>query len=139
MPPLFDDIAGSIVHFDKTGPMIRYDGETLHLSDLNPECHMHWRMSRGELLGIAARCMAAALDWRTRPALATRRKRMEEQMTGHAIVRTSPKGTPFVGTCTKCGLTGLTPRNMHDECPNVRGVSEDDALMEVLDPKGHAQ
>ena len=32
---------------------------------------------------------------------------MAEQM-GHTLVRTSPKGTPFVGRCTSCGERELS-------------------------------
>ena len=51
----------------------------------------------------------------------------------HALRRTSPKGTPFVGTCIQCGKVGLTTKDMQEECPNIRGLTEDEALLEVLD------
>jgi hypothetical protein len=50
---------------------------------------------------------------------------------GH-IERTSPKGRPFVGTCTACGTRGLTLANMNDECPNQRGVTQDEALIDAI-------
>jgi hypothetical protein len=52
----------STLYFDQTGPMIRYDGDMLYVSDLNPELETKWRMSRGELLKFAARCIRAALS-----------------------------------------------------------------------------
>lgn len=56
-------------------------------------------------------------------------------MNMHTIIRTSPKGqTDFVGTCSKCGLEGLTLDNMNDECENVRNVSQEQSLLEVVDP-----
>ena len=53
----------------------------------------------------------------------------------HVIDRTSPTGPgqKFVGTCRLCGLRGLTPANMNDECENVRGLSQEDALVEVIE------
>lgn len=47
----------------------------------------------------------------------------------HALERTSPKGGPFVGRCTKCGMTGLQMSAVLEPCENLRGMSEDDALM----------
>ena len=57
-------------------------------------------------------------------------------MTQHAIRRTSPKGLgqTFIGTCSKCGQEGLTLEDMdRDDCPNVRGISDEDALLEILE------
>ena len=53
----------------------------------------------------------------------------------HTLVRTSPKGQKFVGTCTKCGMEKLTFANMNDECPNVRNVTQEQSLLEVLNPQ----
>lgn len=54
--------------------------------------------------------------------------------TRHSLERTSPKGERFVGTCTLCGTTGLTTANLNDECPNQRGLTQDEALVEAIDP-----
>ena len=54
-------------------------------------------------------------------------------MATHAITRTSPKGEKFVGTCFKCGQTGLTIGDAMKECPNVRGLTQDEALLEAID------
>lgn len=35
----------------------------------------------------------------------------------HMAVRTSPKGEQFIGTCTKCGKTGLTTKTVNQNCP----------------------
>lgn len=54
----------------------------------------------------------------------------------HAINRTSPKGQPFLGTCYKCGKPGLTVSGaMSEECPNVRGLTQDEALIEAITGK----
>lgn len=52
----------------------------------------------------------------------------------HAIERTSPKGPgqPFIGTCRLCGLTGLKASAALEDCENVRGLSQEDALIEVI-------
>ncbi len=53
----------------------------------------------------------------------------------HALInRTSPKGQPFVGTCAACGKTGLTFANMKDECENQRGLTQEQALLEAIEP-----
>lgn len=59
----------------------------------------------------------------------------------HNLIRTSPKGLgqKFIGTCTLCGTPDLPSSAVHEECPNQRGLSEDDALVETLEilaPKG---
>jgi hypothetical protein len=56
-------------------------------------------------------------------------------MTRHLIVnRTSPKGQEFVGTCAACGTKGLTFETMNDECPNQRGMTRDQAILEAVNP-----
>jgi hypothetical protein len=54
-------------------------------------------------------------------------------MQQHAIHRTSPKGGPFIGTCSKCGRAGLTSADFFDdECPNVRGTTPDQDVLEAI-------
>ena len=50
----------------------------------------------------------------------------------HALIRTSPKGERFIGTCMKCGVSGLTIKDMGSPCENVAGMSDEDALLEAL-------
>jgi len=58
-------------------------------------------------------------------------------MAEHALHRTSPLGEKFVGTCSKCGKTGLTLKDMAlDECPNVRGTTPEQDLAEAINPDG---
>ena len=55
------------LHFDPAGPVMRYEAasETLHLDDLNPEQHMRWKLTRGELLRLGARMILQAIArWR---------------------------------------------------------------------------
>jgi hypothetical protein len=55
----------------------------------------------------------------------------------HPLVnRTSLKGAPFVGTCAACGMTGLTSATMQGECENVRGMTNEQALLEAIEPPG---
>ena len=49
------------IYFHNTGPLIRYDAETLHIEDLNPQQSMRWRMSRWEMFKIGVRSIVAAL------------------------------------------------------------------------------
>jgi len=51
----------------------------------------------------------------------------------HAIIRTSPKGQEFIGVCTKCGTENLRANQANERCENVRGVTQGQALMEILD------
>jgi hypothetical protein len=50
----------------------------------------------------------------------------------HAINRTSPIGTPFVGRCFLCGAEGLEMRDALKPCPNPGGVLQDDALLMAI-------
>lgn len=50
------------------------------------------------------------------------------------INRTSPKGGPFVGTCAACGKQGITDLQ-EDDCENVRGMTQEQALLEAVDPE----
>ena len=50
----------------------------------------------------------------------------------HSIERTSPKGEKFVGTCSLCGRQGLTILQSQDDCENLRGLTEDQALVEAV-------
>jgi len=53
----------------------------------------------------------------------------------HAVERTSPKGVgqDFVGTCALCGKPGLTFADMREPCENVRGLSQEEALIEAIE------
>ncbi len=52
----------------------------------------------------------------------------------HAIERTSPKGpgSPFIGTCRLCGTPGLRAEQVWEECPNQRGLTQDEAVIEAI-------
>ncbi|RWL14862.1 MAG: hypothetical protein EOR57_31445 [Mesorhizobium sp.] len=52
----------------------------------------------------------------------------------HAIERTSPEGEgqKFIGTCSLCGKPGLTFADMQEPCENVRGLTDDEALLEAV-------
>jgi hypothetical protein len=50
----------------------------------------------------------------------------------HSLKRTSPIGEAFAGTCTLCGTPNLTFADMNSECPNQRGLTQDDALLEAI-------
>ena len=54
----------------------------------------------------------------------------------HHIERTSPKGKgqKFIGTCRLCGATGLTFEDAAKPCPNPRGLTPDESLLEAIDP-----
>lgn len=50
----------------------------------------------------------------------------------HSLSRTSPKGGPFIGTCTKCGTKDIPLDQMHEHCPNPANLSNADALNVAL-------
>jgi hypothetical protein len=56
----------------------------------------------------------------------------------HAVERTSPKGPgqPFIGTCRLCGMAGLKASAAMEDCENVRGLSSDEAMIEVITGSG---
>lgn len=56
----------------------------------------------------------------------------------HSLERTSPKGPGqrFIGTCRLCGAPDLPASAMMEECPNQRGLTSDQALIEAIDPPG---
>jgi hypothetical protein len=47
----------------------------------------------------------------------------------HSLQRTSPKGQPFVGTCTKCGMTDIPLSKMREECANPANLTQEEALV----------
>ena len=51
----------------------------------------------------------------------------------HSLERTSPKGGPFIGYCTKCGMRELTASQLFDECVNPANLSDDDALLIAIE------
>jgi hypothetical protein len=50
----------------------------------------------------------------------------------HSLRRTSPKGQDFIGTCVNCGTPNLTFAAVREECPNQRGVTQDEAVIEAI-------
>jgi hypothetical protein len=56
------------------------------------------------------------------------------RMRHHAIIRTSAKGPgqPFIGTCSLCGASGLPSSAALEYCENVRNLTDDEALAEVI-------
>ncbi len=52
----------------------------------------------------------------------------------HCIERISPKGPgqPFIGTCRLCGTPGLRAEQALEECPNQRGLTADQAVVEAI-------
>lgn len=44
-----------------SGPLVNYVGDTLRISNLNPEKHIQWRMSRIEMLRLGWRCILTAV------------------------------------------------------------------------------
>lgn len=49
------------IFHDPTGPLVEYDNGYLRISDLNPESHTKWRMSRAEMVRFGWRCIVASL------------------------------------------------------------------------------
>ena len=50
----------------------------------------------------------------------------------HALIRTSPSGALFLGTCIQCGMKDLPMRAALEPCPNPRGLTSGAALLEVM-------
>jgi hypothetical protein len=56
----------------------------------------------------------------------------EQPSTTHALVRTSPKGGPFRGTCIQCEATDLPAEAAMQPCPNPGGRTQTQSLLTVL-------
>jgi hypothetical protein len=50
-----------VIFWTGAGPRLSYENGFLNIDDLNPEHHLHWRMSRWEMIKIGLRCVFAAL------------------------------------------------------------------------------
>lgn len=50
----------------------------------------------------------------------------------HALRRTSPKGQPFIGTCTLCGREGLRASQAAEYCENIIGLTQEQALVDAI-------
>lgn len=48
------------LYWHETGPLVKYDGEMLHIEDLNPQVKTKWHMSRMDMLRLGWRCILAA-------------------------------------------------------------------------------
>ena len=57
----------------------------------------------------------------------------------HSLRRTSPKGGPFIGTCTKCGVENIPLEKMHTPCANPANITQEEALMLAIKDSSHAQ
>lgn len=60
-----------------------------------------------------------------------------KEMQRHSLRRTNPKGIPFIGVCVLCGTEGLPLEAAISFCPNQRGLTEDEALIEAIVPNDH--
>ena len=49
----------------------------------------------------------------------------------HSLVRTSPKGGPFVGKCVLCGEEGLS-LSATRWCPNPQSITEEQAVLTAI-------
>ena len=69
---------------------------------------------------------------------AERAAELADKSRTHALIRTTPKGEPFLGTCLLCGTPALPMRAALEPCPNQRGLSQDEALTEAME-RDHEQ
>jgi hypothetical protein len=51
----------------------------------------------------------------------------------HSLERTSPKGQEFISTCRLCGTPNLPMSAVFEDCPNPRGLTEDESLLDVIE------
>lgn len=56
-------------------------------------------------------------------------------MAKHALNRTSPKGPgqKFIGTCFRCGTPNLPGEAINWDCPNTRGLTNEQAIVEAIE------
>lgn len=48
------------LYWHETGPLVNLIGGIFRVSSLNPEKHIQWRMSRGEMFRLGWNCIKAA-------------------------------------------------------------------------------
>ena len=53
----------------------------------------------------------------------------------HSLRRTSPKGGPSINVCVLCGEEELVPSDVFTPCPNQRGLTQTEALVEAVTGK----
>ena len=51
----------------------------------------------------------------------------------HALRRTSPKGELFIGTCMKCGKSGLRLGQLYERCANPGGMTQGETLLAAIE------
>ena len=51
----------TMIYWDKTGPLVRYENGVLLISDLTPEIKTKWRIGRLEMMCLAFRAFIAAV------------------------------------------------------------------------------
>lgn len=56
-------------------------------------------------------------------------------MMAHALTRTSPKGPgeKFIGTCMKCGQTGIPLSSIEDRCENPANLTQEETLIIAIE------
>jgi hypothetical protein len=61
----YDDTLSTTLLFDPSGPLVKYKrdafGEWLSIDDLNPEKHIHFRLTPWQLLRFGFKCIWAAI------------------------------------------------------------------------------
>lgn len=58
-------------------------------------------------------------------------------MITHSLERTSPYGEEFVGKCVLCGREGLPSGYALVECPNPKNATQDEVLLNAIDPENN--
>jgi hypothetical protein len=56
----------------------------------------------------------------------------------HSLERTNAKGIPGVFVCVLCGKPDLPAKAALEDCENVRGLTQERALVEAILGPGHA-
>ncbi len=51
----------------------------------------------------------------------------------HAVIRTSPIGSSFIGRCDKCGEEGLGLGGALINCPADDSISDEQTLLDLLE------
>ena len=49
----------------------------------------------------------------------------------HCLVRTNPKGVPFVGKCIACGMEGIT-LDKSEGCSNPKGLEDPEVFNKIF-------
>ena len=103
---------------------------------------LNWHKGAGKtafIMSHSAARLSVFRNIRSATARADWQHRGRMKMDTHALERTSPKGGPFIGRCTKCGMTEIPLADARNECANPANITQEEALLMAIIPSEQDQ